>query len=183
MIYTVRAVFAAALLGGAASGQAPVPAPANPVTFDRILRAQSEPQNWLTYNGSLQSTHHSSLDQIKPSNVAGLDLKWVYQVQSLEKFEATPLVVDGVVRHRATEHCLGDRHSHRPPFLDLPASMPETTFVCCGNVNRASQFLVTLFPQLIDAHLIASTPPPDESGTGGGRIPTVTRCCTRRKDK
>jgi alcohol dehydrogenase (cytochrome c) len=157
MIYTVRAVFAAALLGGAASGQAPVPAPANPVTFDRILRAQSEPQNWLTYNGSLQSTHHSSLDQIKPSNVAGLDLKWVYQVQSLEKFEATPLVVDGVMYVTEPPNTVSaiDTHTGRP-FWTYQHPMPETTFVCCGNVNRGLAILGdTLFLGTLDAHLIA----------------------------
>src|SRR5579871_6972766 len=67
------------------------------VSFDRLLRAAGEPQNWLTYNGNLQSTHYSRLNQITAENVATLSLKWVWQAQSLEKFEATPLVVDGVM--------------------------------------------------------------------------------------
>src|SRR6476469_6558906 len=65
--------------------------------FERILRAAREPENWLTYSGTLQGTRHSVLDQITPKNVANLDLKWIFQAQSLEKFEATPLVVDGVM--------------------------------------------------------------------------------------
>src|SRR5215831_5057532 len=67
------------------------------VPFSRLLNAAGDGQNWLTYNGNLKSTHHSVLDQIKPTNVANLDLKWVHQIPSLEKFEATPLVVDGVM--------------------------------------------------------------------------------------
>jgi alcohol dehydrogenase (cytochrome c) len=42
------------------------------VTFDRILRADKEPQNWLTYSGSTQSQRYSQLTQITPSNVGNL---------------------------------------------------------------------------------------------------------------
>ena len=59
--------------------------------------AVREPQNWLTYNGSYASTHYSTLDQIRSDNVSALELKWVWQANSLEKIEATPLVVDGVM--------------------------------------------------------------------------------------
>src|SRR5579864_9512755 len=67
------------------------------VSFDRVLGANREPQNWLTYSGTTLSQRHSLLDQITPANVKNLELQWVYQAKSLEKFEATPLVVDGVM--------------------------------------------------------------------------------------
>ena len=67
------------------------------VTFDRILHADREPQNWLTYSGTMQSQRHSSLAQITTGNVKNLETQWVFQARSLEKFEATPLVVDGVM--------------------------------------------------------------------------------------
>ena len=67
------------------------------VSFDRIMRADKEPQNWLTYSGSAQSQRYSTLTQITPDNVKNLELQWVYQARSLEKFEATALVVDGVL--------------------------------------------------------------------------------------
>ena len=66
------------------------------VSFDRILRAQSEPQNWLTYSGNLQGHRHSLLTQVTPGNVRNLELAWAFQALSLEKFEATPLALDGV---------------------------------------------------------------------------------------
>ena len=72
-------------------------APVTPVPFDRILRTNQEPQNWLTYSGSYASQRHSALQQVNPANVKNLELKWVFQAQSLQKFEATPLVVDGVM--------------------------------------------------------------------------------------
>src|ERR1700726_758129 len=67
------------------------------VSFDRILNANKEPQNWLTYSGTLLGQRHSLLGQITPENVKNLEQQWVWQAKSLEKFEATPLVVDGVL--------------------------------------------------------------------------------------
>ena len=43
------------------------------------------------------SQRYSPLDQITPQNVKNLELQWIFQARSLEKFEATPLVVDGVM--------------------------------------------------------------------------------------
>ena len=67
------------------------------VGFDRILQSDKEPQNWLTYSGNYNSQRYSKLTQITPDNVKNLELQWVYQAHSLEKYEATPLVVDGVM--------------------------------------------------------------------------------------
>ena len=53
--------------------------------------------DWTTYHGSAASWHHSTLSQITPANAKDLELKWVWQAQSLEKFETTPLVVNGVM--------------------------------------------------------------------------------------
>jgi alcohol dehydrogenase (cytochrome c) len=127
------------------------------VTIDRVIAAQREPQNWLTYNGSFQSTHYSGLDQIKASNVANLDLKWVSQAQSLEKFESTPLVVDGVmyVTEPPNNAMAIDTRTGRPYWI-YHHPMPDTTFVCCGNVNRGLAILGdTLFMGTLDAHLVA----------------------------
>jgi len=127
------------------------------VTFDRLLRSQREPQNWLTYNGNLGSTHHSSLDQINAANVANLDLKWVSQAQSLEKFEATPLVVDGVMYVTEPPNTVVaiDTRTGRPFWIyDHP--MPETTYVCCGNINRGVAILGnTIYLGTLDAQLVA----------------------------
>src|SRR5262245_15075301 len=67
------------------------------VSFDRLLRADAEPQNWLMYSGTFKGHRYSELKQITPENVRNLEPQWVFQVRSLEKFEATPLVVDGVL--------------------------------------------------------------------------------------
>jgi alcohol dehydrogenase (cytochrome c) len=144
MKYTVIAI----LIATAAQAQ---------VTFDRVAGAAGEPQNWLTYNGNLHSTHYSALDQITQTNVANLDLKWVSQVQSLEKFEATPLVVDGVmyVTEPPNTAVAMDARTGRP-YWRYERPVPDATFVCCGNVNRGLAILGdTIFMGTLDAHLVA----------------------------
>jgi len=67
------------------------------VSFDRIIRSGQEPQNWLTHSGNYNSQRYSTLSQITPENAKNLELEWLFQARSLEKFEATPLVVDGIM--------------------------------------------------------------------------------------
>src|SRR6185369_1007441 len=67
------------------------------VSYDRILRSGQEPQNWLTHSGNYNSQRYSTLSQITPENVKNVELQWIFQARSLEKFEATPLVVDGIM--------------------------------------------------------------------------------------
>ena len=67
------------------------------VSYERILNAAQEPANWLTYSGGYKSWRYSTLDQINSSNVEKLAAQWVFQSASLGQFEATPLVIDGVL--------------------------------------------------------------------------------------
>ena len=146
---TLSTAFAfAAIVAGTGSAQVP---------FDRLVRAAGEPQNWLTYSGNLQGTRHSELDQIKTLNAGNLDLKWVYQAQSLEKFEATPLVVDGVLYTVEPPNTVVaiDARTGRPYWM-YQHPMPATTYVCCGNVNRGLAVLGnTLYLGTLDAYLVA----------------------------
>ena len=67
------------------------------VTFDRVLHADRQPQNWLTYGGNYASQRYSPLTQVTRDNVRRLALKWVWQPKYLDKMEMTPLVADGVL--------------------------------------------------------------------------------------
>jgi alcohol dehydrogenase (cytochrome c) len=127
------------------------------VSFDRILRADQEAQNWLTYSGTTFSQRHSLLRQITPANVKNLELQWIYQAQSLEKFEATALVVDGIMYTvQAPNGVIAlDAATGRVfwiyTYVPAPWAKP-----CCGYVNRGLAILGdTLFMATIDAHLIA----------------------------
>jgi alcohol dehydrogenase (cytochrome c) len=127
------------------------------VSFDRIMRPDKEPQNWLTYSGSVQSQRYSTLTQITPDNVKNLELQWVYQARSLEKFEATALVVDGVLYTVQAPNdvmaldAVTGRLFWTYSYTPAPESRP-----CCGRINRGLAILGdTLFMGTIDAHLVA----------------------------
>lgn len=60
------------------------------VSYERILNAQNEPENWLTYNGSYASQRYSTLNQITRDNVDQLELKWVFRTRYSVPGSPTP---------------------------------------------------------------------------------------------
>jgi len=127
------------------------------VTFDRILRPDREPQNWLSYSRDLFNQRYSLLTQITPANVKNLELKWIWQARSLEKYEATALVVDGVLYtvQAPNDVVALDAVTGRPFWTFTYQPSPDAR-LCCGRVNRGVAILGdTLFMGTIDAHLIA----------------------------
>src|SRR3954466_13725836 len=145
-------LLAVALLLAAASLQAQ-----SQVTFDRILHGDREPQNWLSYSGTPMNQRYSGLTQITPANVKNLQQQWIWQARSLEKFEATPLVVDGVMYTvEAPNNIVAlDAATGRPFWTFNYTPAPEGR-PCCGRVNRGVAILGdTLYMATIDAHLIA----------------------------
>ena len=122
------------------------------VSSDRLARSSEEPQNWLTYSGNYSSQRHSLLHQVELTNVKNLELKWVFQAQSLQKFESTPLVVNGIMyvtqppNDAKTGSVFWVYH-----YNPSPAARP-----CCGVVNRGVAILgESLFMATVDAHLVA----------------------------
>jgi alcohol dehydrogenase (cytochrome c) len=67
------------------------------LTFDRLVNADAEPQNWLMYWGNFRGTHYSGLKQITAANVGELQAAWAFPMPGPSILEATPLVVDGVM--------------------------------------------------------------------------------------
>ena len=127
------------------------------VPFSRILNANQEPQNWLTYSGSTMSQRHSLLTQISPANAKDLTLKWVFQSRSIEKHEVTPLVVDGVMY---TVQGINDVFA-----LDATTGRKIWSFAykpdaaahnCCGQETRGLAVLGDkVFLAALDTNLIA----------------------------
>src|SRR4029077_13864047 len=135
---------------------------AQQVTFDRLQHPEKEPQNWLSYSQNLYNQRFSPLTQITPGNAKNLELQWVWQSKSLEKFEATALVVDGVLYTVRAPPAQGvyeiialDAVSGRP-FGTLEYKPMLEARPCCGRVSRGLAILGdTLYMGTIDAHLVA----------------------------
>src|SRR6185369_10018598 len=127
------------------------------VSFERLLRADREGRNWLTYSGSYHSQRYSALDQIRPANVKDLEIKWVFEMRTLEKVETTPLVVDGVMYMTQPPNDVTalDAATGRVFWAYTYRPSPGTR-LCCGNVNRGVAILGdTLFMGTVDGRLIA----------------------------
>jgi alcohol dehydrogenase (cytochrome c) len=130
------------------------------VSSDRIAKSAAEPHNWLTYSGNYNGQRYSTLTQITPDNVKNLELQWVSQVLSRgnsDKWEASPIVVDGVLYtvRPPNEVVALDAVTGRPFWIYNYAPAPGS-LVCCGRVNRGLAIHGnTLFMGTIDGRLIA----------------------------
>jgi alcohol dehydrogenase (cytochrome c) len=127
------------------------------VTSNRIERAASEPQNWLTNHGGYDSKHYSALNQITPANVRNLEQKWVVQDQVFGAWESHPLVVDGIMylTERPNDVMAVDAKTGKLFWLYRYTPSPDSR-VCCGANNRGVAILGdTLYMGTLDAHLIA----------------------------
>jgi len=127
------------------------------VSYERLLRAAEEPQNWLSYSGSYASQRYSLLRQINPANVKTLEQKWIFQAESLEKFETTPLVADGImyITQAPSDAVALDARTGRV-FWIYRYFPSQDVKPCCGSVNRGLAMLGdTLFLATLDAHLVA----------------------------
>ncbi|MCP5116701.1 MAG: PQQ-dependent dehydrogenase, methanol/ethanol family, partial [bacterium] len=129
----IRVVIAGLLASAAALGQ---------LTYERLLKPESEPGNWLSYSGSYSSQRYSLLEQLNRKTVDGLELKWVYQLRTTQKVETTPLVVDGVMYlTRPPNDVIAMDPETGRPFWQYRRTLPETINVCCGRVNRGVAML------------------------------------------
>ena len=135
---------------------------AQDVTFDRIMHPEKEPQNWLSYSGTVFNQRYSALTQITPANVKNLELQWIWQARSLEKFEATALAVAGVLYtvqgppQQGTYQVVALDGVTGRPFWTTEYRPGADAGPCCGRVSRGLAILGdTLYLGTIDAHLLA----------------------------
>ena len=144
-------VLALALSGSAlAAASAQVP-------FERLRGAADEPQNWLTYSGGYFSQRYSELDEIAPDNVGDLELQWVYQTPVMGPWQATPVVVDGVMylTQRPNDIVALDARTGRVYWIYRHPTSPDH-LACCGANNRGVAVLGDrVFMATLDAHVVA----------------------------
>jgi len=141
----------------ASAGLALAQTPSGPVTFDRIQNSNREPENWLTYSGNNMGQRYSLLTQVTPQNVNKLEMAWLWQARSVEKFEATAIVLDGMLYtiQAPNDVVALDAVTGRPVWTYPYKNLPEARN-CCGQVNRGLAILGdTLFMGTLDAHVIA----------------------------
>ena len=127
------------------------------VTYESLLNAQSNPQNWLTYSGQYNSQRFSRLEQINSQNASQLRVKWVRQFPISELFECSPLVVDGVMYVTLPENKIWALDAATGlPYWKYEYPLPNQLAICCGKINRGVAILgETLYMGTLDAQLVA----------------------------
>ena len=148
---SIPAILLAVGLVAAAPASAQVP-------YDRLVKAESEPANWLTYGGSYKSQRYTSLDQINKQNVTQLKPAWVYQIRAGGTFETSPVVVDGVMymtEPPSTVTAL-DVRTGRPLWSWTPKIPDDVIVIGSPPVNRGVAVLDNMvYAGSIAGHLAA----------------------------
>ncbi len=142
----------------AASLLAVLSLPAADVTADRLAKAESEPQNWLTYYGAYKSWRYSALDQVNGTNVKRLAPVWAFESGFDDGgMQSAPLVADGVMyvstaqNHVFALDAVTGEQIWRYDY-ELPAELPSVY----GNWNRGVALAYGLvYLGTLDNHVVA----------------------------
>ncbi len=140
---------------------------AQPASVDqeRLLNADADIGNWLTYGRTYQEQRFSPLDQINDNNIDQLGLAWSLELPTNQNVESTPLAIDGVLyltlpwsRVVAVDGATGEQLWLYDP--EVPGEWNIN--VCCGFDNRgAAAYEGKIIFGTLDGRLIAL-----DAGTG-----------------
>jgi len=122
----------------------------------RLLQAHRDVSNWLTYGRDYGNQRFSPIAQINTTNVHRLAPRWIYQSGVASTFQASPIVVDGVMylslpfNHVVALYARSGRELWRYQHKRRSEKM------CCGPANRGVAVAYgKVFIGTVDARLIA----------------------------
>jgi len=139
----------------------------------RILRAESEPGNWLTHGRTYSEQRFSPLTAINTETVGRLGLAWSYDLKMGRGAEATPIVVDGVMYVTSAwsiVHAIDARTGRGLWVYDPKVDRAVGAKACCDVINRGvAVYGGKVFVGVIDGRLAAV-----DAKTGAAVWETVT---------
>ena len=130
---------------------------AQEITSNDLIDGLKNQQRWLAYSGDYAGQRNSPLTQITTENVYKLAARWAFQSGVLGKFEATPIVIDGILYVTGQDnHAWAlDARTGRSIWR-YRRGLPEQLSLCCGAVNRGfAVYKDRLYMATLDAHLVA----------------------------
>src|SRR3954469_24369913 len=139
---------------------------AQQITSKDVSDGFANPARWLSYSGDYTGQRFSPLKQITAANVEQLAAQWTFQTGVNNKFEATPIVIDGTIYATgplnyawAVDGRTGRRiweYRRWPATSPSDPGWPKNLKVCCGLVNRGfAVYGDRLYMATLDAHLVA----------------------------
>jgi alcohol dehydrogenase (cytochrome c) len=128
------------------------------VPYDRLVHADSEPQNWLMYGGDYASQRFSRLKQINRENVHTLKPVWIYQPATTGQQESSAVVVDGVMyvtEPSSTVTALDARYGTK--IWTWSPVLPEQIYHVGSHLDNRGVAILdnTVYVGTVDAHLVA----------------------------
>lgn len=154
-------IWAAVSLLAMASCQASSDADDGPgaITAQRLLAANSDNDNWLSYGRTYDEQRFSPLDTINTANVGTLGLAWSADLDTARGQEATPLIIDGKMYITTAWSKVKSYDALTGKLLwEYDPKVPGETGVkaCCDVVNRGvAAWGKRLFLGTLDGRLIA----------------------------
>jgi alcohol dehydrogenase (cytochrome c) len=130
---------------------------AQKISSGELLQGLRNPQRWLSYGGDYTGQRYSPLKQITVANAAQLTALWTYQTGVPGKFEASAIVVDGIIFVSGWDNNAWavDARSGRE-IWNYRRQLPINLAICCGSVNRGLAIHGDrLFMSTLDARLVA----------------------------
>lgn len=143
---------------------------------DRIIAADSEPQNWLAHGRTYSEQRYSPLDNINTENVGELGLEWVFETGTDRGLEASPIVVDGTMYLTGSwsiVYALDALTGEELWSYDPEVPREWGRYACCDVVNRGvAVWEGKVYVGTIDGYLIAL-----DAGTGEElwKVDTINR--------
>ncbi len=146
-------------ISGLAGAAAAADSTAANVSAQRLLNADSEPSQWLTYGGDYNEQRYSRLTAITRDNVKQLGLKWFADYDTNLSQDGTPLYVDGVVYVSTawSKVYAFDAATGKTLWKYDPKTPGEwIRNVCCGIVNRGiAAYNGRIYLGTLDGRLVA----------------------------
>ncbi len=135
------------------------------VTTERLLKADADGANWLSYGRTHDEQRFSPLELVNEGNVSQLGLTWSSDMDTGRGQEATPIVVDGVM-YVSTAWSMVKAYDAATgkPLWQFDPQVPRDTLVkvCCDAVNRGvAVYEGKVIVATLDGRLIAL-----DAGTG-----------------
>ena len=129
------------------------------VNESRIVNADREPGNWMTYGRTYDEQRFSPLNQINDRDVSQLGLAWYYDLDTNRGQEATPIIVDGVMYFTSAWSKVFALNAATGQLLwSYDPKVPGNWAVnaCCDVVNRGvAAWNGKIFVGTLDGRLIA----------------------------
>lgn len=133
----------------------------------RLVAADADSANWLTYGRTYNEQRFSPLTQVTDANIAQLGLAWSHEYATSRGMEATPLVVDGIIYTTTSwsiVHAYDAITGKELWTFDPKVDRTRTRTVCCDVVNRGLAiykghvFLGTLDGRLVSIDIKTGQP-------------------------